>query len=336
LRRRLRLLLLLAPALGPAAAAADDFQLQAPVNCRNGIDCFVQNYVDVDAGPGARDFTCGPLTYDGHTGTDIRLATRAEMAAGVAVLAVAPGRVIHSRDGMPDIGLGAAGADAADPRACGNGVWLAHADGWLTQYCHMKLGSIAVRRGDAVAAGQKLGEIGLSGRTEFPHLHLNLLHDRKIVDPYSGRTPGSGCGVAGARPLWSAEAAARLGYRQSALLLAGFAAREPDRASVEDGGLNDTALNAGAPMLVFWIEAFGLRQGDVESMRLLAPDGRVLARIAGQPLDGHRAIQFRFVGKRRGAAPWSPGRYVGEYRLRRAEGGASVEALRGVRMLEVR
>jgi len=66
----------------------------------------VQNYVDVDPGPDARDFTCGSLTYDGHAGTGIRLATRAEMTAGVAVVAAAAGRVIHSRDGMPDQGIG--------------------------------------------------------------------------------------------------------------------------------------------------------------------------------------------------------------------------------------
>jgi len=337
LRQGFRLALFFALSLGLAPALAQDFRLQAPVDCRNGVDCFVQNYVDVAPGPEANDFTCGSLSYDGHTGTDIRIATRAEMAAGVGVLAAAPGRVIHSRDGMPDAGLAGTPEGATETRACGNGVWLAHGGGWVTQYCHMKLGTIAVKRGDEVAAGQKLGEIGYSGRTQFPHLHLNLLHDREIVDPYTGRKMGAGCG-GGSGSLWSPEAAERLGYRRSALLMAGFADREPDREAVEAGGFRGTEVDGRAPMLVFWIEVFGLRRGDVEDLRLAAPDGTVLAQMTGEPLERHRAVQFRYIGKRRGSLPWTVGPYTGEYRLLRAEGEGRppVEVLRTVRTLQLR
>ena len=63
------------------AAGAPTFSL--PVDCTLGESCFIQNYVDQDPGPRAQDFTCGPLTYDGHKGTDFALPSTEIMAQGV-------------------------------------------------------------------------------------------------------------------------------------------------------------------------------------------------------------------------------------------------------------
>ena len=43
------------------------------VDCDMGRVCVVQNYVDMDPGPEARDQTGGPLTYDGQKGVDFRV-----------------------------------------------------------------------------------------------------------------------------------------------------------------------------------------------------------------------------------------------------------------------
>ena len=101
----------------------------------------MQNYVDQDPGPGARDHTCGPLSYDGHGGTDIRVAGRPEMAAGVAVLATAPGVVRVARDEMAD-----APASNGGPEA-GNAVVLDHGNGWQSQYSHLRQDSVTVAVG---------------------------------------------------------------------------------------------------------------------------------------------------------------------------------------------
>ena len=78
--------------LGSASlAAAEPFSLDFPVDCTLGETCYIQQYVDHDPGPGARDFTCQGLSYDGHKGTDIALPTLAAMAQGVRVRAAAPG-----------------------------------------------------------------------------------------------------------------------------------------------------------------------------------------------------------------------------------------------------
>jgi murein DD-endopeptidase MepM/ murein hydrolase activator NlpD len=39
---------------------------------------------------------------------------------------------------------------------------------------HLKPGSVAVRVGDRVRQGQRLGLLGNSGNTDFPHLHFQL------------------------------------------------------------------------------------------------------------------------------------------------------------------
>src|SRR6185503_18489146 len=58
-------------ALAQAALAQGAPALDVPVACEMGKACVLQNYVDRDPGPAARDYRCGMLTYDGHKGTDI-------------------------------------------------------------------------------------------------------------------------------------------------------------------------------------------------------------------------------------------------------------------------
>ena len=54
------LLLLLGATTVPA------IELEKPIDCQPGLDCFVQNYVDLAPGTEYKDKTCGPLTYDKH------------------------------------------------------------------------------------------------------------------------------------------------------------------------------------------------------------------------------------------------------------------------------
>src|SRR4051812_44563995 len=158
----------------PARAQESAPVLSFPVACEIGVTCFVQNYVDHDSGSGAKDYRCGALTYDGHDGTDIRLPNLAAMRKGVAVVAAADGVVRARRDGMDDVSIRDAGASAVKGREAGNGVVIDHGNGWQTQYAHMRKGSILVKPRNRVSAGQALGLVGLSGDTEFPHLHFTV------------------------------------------------------------------------------------------------------------------------------------------------------------------
>jgi hypothetical protein len=103
-----------------------------------------------------------------------------------AIAAAADGVVVDVRDGMPDVSIRVGGREAVQGREAGNRVALFHGDGWLTQYSHLKQGSVAVRKGDRVQAGQRLGEIGLSGSTEFPHLEFLATYQDRVIDPFVG------------------------------------------------------------------------------------------------------------------------------------------------------
>lgn len=302
-------------ALAPLAAFAVPPALTLPLACAPNRDCWIANHVDLDPGPGVRDYACGALSYQGHDGTDFALRDRAAMDEGVAVLAAAAGRVRAARDGAADASVRAAGNASVAGRECGNGVVLEHGDGWETQYCHLRRGSVRVKAGERVAAGDALGLVGLSGLTEYPHLHLSLRRDGRVVDPFRGERGGAGCS---ASPLWRAEVAAQLPYAPGAVYNAGFTPEAPDAESVRSGRYRRAgALDARAPVLAFYAEVFGVDAGDRLQLRLTGPDGAVLAerRVA---IDRRQVRRFAYLSLRRSAAAWMLGAYRGEARLIRA------------------
>ena len=183
-----------------APVAAGAFDLTPPIACDLGEDCHIQQYVDADPGPGSQDFRCGTLSYDGHKGTDFALPSLVEMEAGVAVLASAPGVVRALRDGMADGSFAAGNAASVEGRECGNGVVIDHGDGWETQYCHLRRGSVQVSKGDRVARGAPLGAVGMSGKAEFPHVHLSVRRNGEVVDPFAPEA--ARCGEPPATDLW--------------------------------------------------------------------------------------------------------------------------------------
>lgn len=61
----------------------------------------------------------------------------------------------------------------------GNHVVIDHGDGVHSVYAHLRRGSAAVTVGDTAAAGDPVGEVGNSGNTTEPHLHVQLMDDRR-------------------------------------------------------------------------------------------------------------------------------------------------------------
>lgn len=65
----------------------------------------------------------------------------------------------------------------------GRYVVVDHGNGWRSLYAH--LGKITVEEGDHVELTTKLGEVGVTGWTTGPHLHLEVYKDGVTVDPAS-------------------------------------------------------------------------------------------------------------------------------------------------------
>lgn len=92
------------------------------------------------------------------------------------VRAVAAGTVAGVRDGAADnVALTSPAGAAVDPlTAPGNYVVVDLGGGRFATYAHLRPGSIRVRPGARITAGQVLGEIGNSGNSLAPHLHFQL------------------------------------------------------------------------------------------------------------------------------------------------------------------
>ena len=70
---------------------------------------------------------------------------------------------------------------ARQSNSYGNCIVLRHAGGQETLYAHMQY--LYVRAGEVVAAGQRLGTAGQTGRATGAHLHFEFLTGGIRYDP---------------------------------------------------------------------------------------------------------------------------------------------------------
>jgi hypothetical protein len=294
---------------------AQAIELGLPIDCDVGRDCVIQHYVDHDSSSKARDYRCGTLTYDGHNGTDFRLPNLAARRAGVSVLAAADGQIVRRRDGMPDISVSSGDMSSVADRECGNGVVISHEGEWETQYCHLAQGSVLVRPGERVTARRPIGRVGLSGKTQFPHLHFTVRHQGQVVDPFAFGMAEGACG--GGTSLWTTSVRNILTYQARTVLNTGFAEGPVTMEQIETGEAERTAPGKRAESLVAFVRAIGLKAGDVQRLSLVGPDKQMIAEHIEKPLDRDKAQVLLFAGKRRPPSGWPAGQYQATYSVRR-------------------
>ncbi|MGB3751980.1 MAG: M23 family metallopeptidase [Arcobacteraceae bacterium] len=98
-----------------------------------------------------------------HNGLDLRAARRTDVRA--------------TADGVVKY------AQAENKGTLGRVVMISHNFGFETAYAHLRFTD--VKAGDIVYKGQLIGRSGNSGRSSGPHLHYELRHGNKILNPTS-------------------------------------------------------------------------------------------------------------------------------------------------------
>ncbi|NER00664.1 MAG: M23 family metallopeptidase [Cyanothece sp. SIO2G6] len=87
--------------------------------------------------------------------------------------------------------------EVSDHTNCGTSAVIQSGD-WTHIYCHMegrvesrggnrylvdRDGGVELRQGQPIAAGDRIGRVGMTGRTTGPHLHWGLKYRSNWVDP---------------------------------------------------------------------------------------------------------------------------------------------------------
>lgn len=133
----------------------------------------VASYVYISSRFGMR---VHPITgeYKSHTGMDIA------SNQGTAVYACDSGTVVL----------------AAWNGGYGNCIMIDHGNGYKTLYGHLSV--ISVSDGQSVSKGQTIGQVGSTGNSTGPHLHLEVYKNGSRIDPeqfYSGLVISQNAGV---------------------------------------------------------------------------------------------------------------------------------------------
>lgn len=153
-------------------------------------------------------------------------------AFGAPLLAVADATVVHashdsrdhlSRNSFPAlVYLMLIEASVRDMRGAGavvgNHIVLDLGDGTYAMYAHLRQGSLRVRAGERVRAGQPLAECGNSGNSTEPHVHFQLMDDPDLDVAVGIPFTWRGTGVPGNGEIFTVGAAFH-----------GSPAREPGR-----------------------------------------------------------------------------------------------------------
>lgn len=151
-----------------------------------GGDDVLHNY-HVDAAPQrhAYDFV---VWKNGSTYSGDGTAPEDYYIYGQPVLAPAGGTVVAVMDGLPNM-KPKTETDSEHP--AGNHVVIQVAEKEYLFLAHMQPGSIVVKVGDTVKAGQVIGKVGNSGNTSEPHIHIHLQDQPEMfVYDSSGKITG--------------------------------------------------------------------------------------------------------------------------------------------------
>ncbi len=115
-----------------------------------------------------------PIAGRAELSSDFGRRGRGRMHKGIDLAAPIGAKIVAPADGLVS-------AVRWDRRGYGRYVSIHHGDSLVTLYAHMR--DTTVKPGQRVKRGQVIGHVGRSGNATGPHLHLEVHHGGKLMDP---------------------------------------------------------------------------------------------------------------------------------------------------------
>ncbi|MGC4948855.1 M23 family metallopeptidase [Streptomyces sp. DT224] len=182
----------------------------------HGTHSLAQTYaIDIVAEPAGGPARPAPVWF-----WPVARRNRDYPAFGAPLYAVADATVVHAEDGQRDhlsrsslagvlyfwLVEGACRTLGGSRRIVGNHIVLDLGDGTYAVYAHVQRGSLRVRPGDEVGAGQPLGRCGNSGNSTQPHVHFQLMDGPDLETARGIPFTWSGVGVPAAGGTFTVDA----------------------------------------------------------------------------------------------------------------------------------
>jgi len=308
------LLILVFLAFVPYGAHAQDMAF--PLVCEPGVSCFILSYPDMDAASdSARDYACGPSTTEGDPFLRIGLPDVSAIPLNAPVIAAAAGRVKDISDGVADLVISGRAQLKTGSSLCGNGIIIDHGAGLNTSYCHLKRGSLKVKRGQEVVKGQVIAFAGQSGLATWPQLAFSVSSNGFFLDPMTGKTEIEGCGFK-PRPIIDVPAPFKA-YQPAAIVGMGFSLAPVATVAIATGKApRFVQINPEEKAINLWALLLGVKRGDAVKATLRDPRGRVFE-SRDVTIDADTDRQLINVTRTRGFVNWREGVYTGEIEVTR-------------------
>ena len=71
----------------------------------------------------------------------------------------------------------------------GKFIEIKHLNGFSTRYGHLQKFQKKLKKGSNVKQGQRIGYVGNTGRSTGPHLHYEVKHNRRMINPMTLKLP---------------------------------------------------------------------------------------------------------------------------------------------------
>ena len=139
--------------------------------------------------------------------------------------------------------------------------------------------------------GDILGQVGMSGQSNFPHLHLSVSKYGNTIDLFR-QEQAQTCSQMAGNGLWHQAPF----YSATSLFTVGFSTAIPSFSAVKLGAARLTALAHNDAALVLYGYAFYTEAGDLIDLKVTCPEGISVEHTT--QIEKTQSQLFRAFGKR--------------------------------------